>query len=173
MMWRPVEPLSRTPWTADFAAAKGRAIIFGVLAVIALIIVVRNAHREYHFPYTANVVAEAFSTSRGNFMCGWLRTDFRGQPYLFSWTWRFDGWPHRFDSSRDIVIGIGPGYLSPLLIVDINNPQNSYIMHYATLPSGAVLVIGTTFAVVSLYCGIVARAGRRRDISGDHRSPLR
>ncbi|MCL2396782.1 MAG: hypothetical protein FWC93_01825 [Defluviitaleaceae bacterium] len=151
MTWQPVEPLSRTPWTADFVAAKGRAIIFGVLAVVLLSFAIAGSRYEYTW--------------------GVLRSSGFGMVVDY----HFDGQSYTTPLPEQYFrIQFSTGG-SPLVIMLIssNNPQNIFFPTHAPMPSGIVLLTGAAFGTVSLYCVVVARAGRRRDISGDHRSSLR
>jgi len=153
MTWRPVEPLSRTPWTADFTAAKGRAIIFGVLAVVLISLAI--------------IASTRFEHTWGNIRVGEVHYWVGGQTHatLIS--------ESAFRSGLFTFLPPFAPYSLVRMLIDINNPQNVIFLPRATPPSGMVFFIGGLFAMTSLYCGIVARAARRRNIPGDHRSPLR
>ncbi|MCL2397052.1 MAG: hypothetical protein FWC93_03205 [Defluviitaleaceae bacterium] len=154
MTWRPVEPLSRTPWTADFAAAKGRAIIFGVLAVVLLSLVVIGNTR---FEHTYGLV-----WSSRNHVNYWVD----GQTYTFRLSDQI------FRGAHAAFPG-GSAYLFVGMLVDVNDPQNVIILPRFFPTSGMIFIIAGLFAAASLYCGVVAKAGWRWDMPGGKMPPLR
>ncbi|MCL2397050.1 MAG: hypothetical protein FWC93_03195 [Defluviitaleaceae bacterium] len=165
MTWQPVEPLSRTPWTADFAAAKGRAIIFGVLAVIIIVfaapLMARDAYIRRNF-----VEVQGYGDHIRS-MFPMIEIEVSGQLYVVPYESC-----HRPRFTDIMRCGRVWPTSSSVMLVDVNNPQNTMTKTIMPIESGMVFVIGTTFGVASLFCMVIAKAGRR-DIPGDHRSPLR
>ena len=156
MTWRPVEPLTRTPWTADFAAAKGRAIIFGVLAFLILATPVlqaaRMAYLEHNYTQTWGRVGDGYSFNVVSY-----RVD--GQTYTV---------PYRLAWLRAIHAPLGSVTTSKwhqvfvMVFVDPDNPQNASIpAKWPGFNSGWSLVIGAMFAAGSLCCFVTHRAERR------------
>ena len=147
-MWRPTEPYTRIPLTADFTAAKGRAIIFGILAVVLLAL---------------GAVGENYIESNFVEVSGFINLDGTVSYTVGSQTYTI---PLRESRLFSMFQDSSPIMATPVfepLLVNINNPQIVifFLRWIALPPSDMVLFVGAMFAAASLLNLVLHKVGHK------------
>ena len=158
-MYGSIELSARTPWTADFVAAKGRAVIFAVLVLIFLAASARAVYVEQmYIPIVGRlgyengspvVVARTYPSSMSRHRTPWYAII----PYTLP--------PRQFALPPTFsYFGSNPPS-GPVVFINPWNPQDAFIA-VTLMPSGFLFIMAAVSGVASLYCFVVHKAGRKK-----------
>ena len=152
-MYGSIEPPTRTPWTADFAAAKGRAVIFAVLMLIFLAASARTVYVEQnYFPVVGH-----FGYENGSPVVV-ARPPFTRLPYWHI-TLPYILPPRQFALPPTFSFFGNPSS-GPVVFVSNRNFQDAFIA-ITLIPSGFFFIMAAVSSAASLYCLVVHKAGRK------------